>query len=147
MAGPIEAKFHMESPWDGRTKVVQTVLVTWPRRPSCPYMLKPLKNLLRNQKADDLETWNVALGGQVIPSLFKWWPWIDHDLFYGKVKFVPLCVCMGKGKTMDFSETIVVYDLKLATDDRSNKKFLLSLGAVCPLPRGYIHVLNHAKIV
>ena len=24
-----------------------------------------------------------------------------------------------KGKTMDFSETIVVYDLKLATDDRS----------------------------
>ena len=53
-----------------------------------------------------------------------------------------------KGKTMDFSETIVVYDLKLATDDRSDKKFLLTsilcpLGALCPLPRGYIHVLNH----
>ena len=28
---------------------------------------------------------------------------------------------------MDFSETIVVYDLKLATDDRSDKKFLLTL--------------------
>ena len=44
-----------------------------------------------------------------------------------------------KGKTMDFSETIVVYDLKLATDDRSDKKFLLTsklcpLGAVCPCP-------------
>ena len=55
-----------------------------------------------------------------------------------------------KGKTMDFSETILVYDLKLATDDRSDKKFLLTsklcpLGAVCPLPRGYIHVLNHEK--
>ena len=55
-----------------------------------------------------------------------------------------------KGKTMDFSETVVVYDLKLATDDRSDKKFLLisilcPLGAVCPLPRGYIHVLNHGK--
>ena len=55
-----------------------------------------------------------------------------------------------KGKTMDFSETIVVYDLKLATDDRSDKKFLLRsklcpLGAVCPLPRGYIHVLSHEK--
>ena len=42
-----------------------------------------------------------------------------------------------KGKTMEFSETIVVYDLKLATDDRSDKKFLLTsilcpLGAVCP---------------
>ena len=51
---------------------------------------------------------------------------------------------------MDFSETIVVYDLKLATDYRSDKKFLLTsklcpLGAVCPLPRGYIHVLNYEK--
>ena len=45
-----------------------------------------------------------------------------------------------KGKT-DFSETIVVYDLKLAADDRSDKTFLLTsklcpLGAVCHLPRG-----------
>ena len=53
---------------------------------------------------------------------------------------------------MDFSETVVVYDLKLATDDRSDKKFLLTsklclLGAVCPLPWGYIYmyVLNHEK--
>ena len=94
-----------------------------------------------------------------------------------------------KGKTTDFSETIVVYDLKLATDDQSDKKFPLTsilcplgavtprkywlitqeaiapsqydwkivdwdvkpqhnqptLGAVCPLPRGYIHVLHHEK--
>ena len=55
-----------------------------------------------------------------------------------------------KGKTMGFSETIVVYDLKLATDDRSDKKFLLTpklcpMGAVCPLLRGYIHVLNDGK--
>ena len=53
-----------------------------------------------------------------------------------------------KGKTMDFSETIVVYALKLATNDRSDEKFLLTsklcpLGAVCYLPRGYIHELNH----
>ena len=51
---------------------------------------------------------------------------------------------------MDFSETIVVYDLKLATDAQSDKKFLLTstlspLEAVCPLPRGYIHVFNHEK--
>ena len=42
-----------------------------------------------------------------------------------------------KGKTMDFSETIEVYDLKQATDDRSDTKFLLTsklcpLGAACP---------------
>ena len=57
-----------------------------------------------------------------------------------------------KGKTMDFSETVIVYDSKLATDDRSDKKFLLTsilrpLGVVCPLPRGYIYVLKHEKIV
>ena len=51
---------------------------------------------------------------------------------------------------MDFSETIVVYDFKLATDDQSDKQFLLTSklcppGAVCPLPQGYIHVLNHEK--
>ena len=51
---------------------------------------------------------------------------------------------------MDFSETIVVYELKLATEDRSDKKFLLTsklwrLGAVCPMPQGYMHVLNHEK--
>ena len=57
-----------------------------------------------------------------------------------------------KGRTMDFSETIVVYDLKLASDDLNDKKFLLTsklcpLWAVCPLPRGYIIVLNHEKDV
>ena len=55
-----------------------------------------------------------------------------------------------QGKTIDFSDTIVVYDLKLATDDRSDKKFLLTsklcpLGTVCPLPRGYIYALNREK--
>ena len=55
-----------------------------------------------------------------------------------------------KGKTKDFSETVAVYDLKLATDDRSDKTFLLTsklcpLVAVCLLPRGYIRVFNHEK--
>ena len=33
------------------------------------YNIKKL--LLRNQKADDLETWYAALGARVLPSLFK----------------------------------------------------------------------------
>ena len=65
---------------------------------------------------------------------------------------VPYVFVREKGKTMDFLETFVDYDLKLATDDRSDKKFLLTsklcpLGAICPLPWGYIHVLNHEKNV
>ena len=75
--------------------------------------------------------------------------WVfNYYLFYDKVKFGPLCFCMGKGKIIDFSETVVVYDLKLATDDQSDKKFLRKskLGDCLPLPQGYIHVLNHENI-
>ena len=72
--------------------------------------------------------------------------------FTARSNLVPYAFVWEKGKTMDFSETIVVCGLKLATDDLSDKKFLLTsklyhLGAVCPLPRGCIHVLNHEKIV
>ena len=75
----------------GERKFVQTVPV------SCLYMVKHKKNLfIRNQKANGLETWYAASGAQVLPSLVKWWPCVDHDLFYGKVKFDPLCFCMGK---------------------------------------------------
>ena len=81
----------------GERNFVQTVQVTWPRWPLRPYMVKTLKNLLlQNQKDDDLESWYVASGAPVLPSLFKWWPWVDLNLFYGKVKFGPLCFCMGK---------------------------------------------------
>ena len=54
-------------------------------------MVKTLKNiLLRNQKAADLKTGYAASGAWVLSSLFKWWPWVDLDLFYGKVEFDPL---------------------------------------------------------
>ena len=77
-------------------------------------------------------------------------PGLTLTYFMVRSNLVPYAFVWEKGKTMDFSETIVVYDLKLATDDRSDKKFLLisklcPLGAVCPLPRGYMHVLNHEK--
>ena len=52
---------------------------------------------------------------------------------------VPYAFVWEKGKTKDFSETIVVYDFKLATDGRSDKEFLLTsklfpkgLYAPCP---------------
>ena len=79
-------------------------------------------------------------------------PELTSTYFMARSNLVPYAFVWEKGKTMDVSETIVVYDLKLATDDRSDKKFLLTsklcpLGAVCPLPRGHMHVLNHEKNV
>ena len=76
-------------------------------------MVKNLKNLLWNQKANDLETCYAALGARVLPNLLKWWPWVDLDLFYGKVKFFSYAFIWEKGKIMDFSEIIVVYDVKV----------------------------------
>ena len=80
-------------------------------------------------------------------------PGLTLIYFTARSNLVPYPFVWEKSKvliTMDFSVTIVICDLKLSTDDRSDKKFLLTsklcpLGAVCPLPWGCIHVLNHEK--
>ena len=78
-------------------------------------------------------------------------PGFTLTYFVARSNLVPYAFVWKKGKTMDFSETIVVYDLKLEiVDDQSGEKFLLTsklcpLGIVCPLPRNYIHVLYHEK--
>ena len=46
--------------------------------------------------------------------------------FTARSDLVPFAFVLEKGKTIDFSETVFVYDLKLATDDRSDQKFLLT---------------------
>ena len=125
--GPIEAKFHMESPWDGGTKVYSK---PWSHdqdgRHICPYMVKTLK---KSSSPD---------------------PGLTLTYFTARSNLVPYAFVWEKGKTVDFSETIVIYDKKLATDDQNDNKFLLTsklcpLGPVCPLPCGNIHVLNHEK--
>ena len=81
-------------------------------------------------------------------------PGLTLTYFMARPNLVPYAFVWGKDKTMHFSETIVVYDLKLATDDQSDKKFLLT-SKLCPLgllhiympsaPVLYIYVLNHEK--
>ena len=76
-------------------------------------MVKTLKNLfLRNQKAYDLATWYVALGARVL-SYFQVCsnddPRLTLTYFTTRSNLVPYAFVWEKGKTMDFSETIVVY--------------------------------------
>ena len=59
-------------------------------------------------------------------------PWLTLTYFTARSNLVPYAFVWEKGKTMDFSETTVVYDLKLATDDLSDKKFLFT-SKLCPL--------------
>ena len=79
-----------------------------------PLYGKNLKNLLLwNQTADDFETWYVASGAQVLPICSN----VDLELtltyFRARSNFVPWpnAFVWEKGKSMDFSETIVVYDV------------------------------------
>ena len=102
------------------------VQVTWSRLPPFPYMVKTFKNLLlQNQKSYDLETWHVALGTQALQSLYKWWPWVDLDLFYGKVKLGRLYVISWrKLAAKDLIDWIIVLMKKSWPQ-----------GVVCPCPR------------
>ena len=59
--------------------------------------LKPFKNLLlQNRWTNFHETWYVAFETPAHHSLFKWWPWVDLNLFYGKVKFGNISFSIGK---------------------------------------------------
>ena len=59
-------------------------------------------------------------------------PGFTMTYFTARSNLVPYAFVWEKGQTMDFSETIAVYDFKLATQDRSDKKFLLT-SKLCPL--------------
>ena len=113
----------MELPWDGGTKSCSngqghmTKLATMPI-----YMVKTFKNfLLWNRKANDLETWYASLSTQALPSLFKRCPWVDLDLFYSKIKLSPFAFVLEKVTTMDFSEPVVVCDIKLSRCSQLNE--------------------------
>ena len=63
---PFEAKFHMEPQFDVGIKTCSNVPGHMTK------MVKTFKNLLlRYQETDDLETWNTALGTQVLPICSK----------------------------------------------------------------------------
>ena len=99
----IEAKFHVKPPWDGEWKFVQTVQVTWPIWPSCPYIVKNLKkkpslepnNWWLWKLVCSIKYWNTTKFAQMMTLG-------DLDLFYGKGKFDPLYFCMGKGLNNGF---------------------------------------------
>ena len=103
-ASTIKPKFHVESPWEGGTKVYingpghMTKMAVMPK-----YGKKNFKNLLlKKRKSYDPETWHAALGTQFLQSLYKWWPWVDLDLFYGNVKFCKLGFSKGKSENSGF---------------------------------------------
>ena len=69
---PIEAKFHVEPPWDGGMKICSNCPGHMTNMAAMPIYGKNLKNLLLwNQTANDLESWYVASGTRILPNLLK----------------------------------------------------------------------------
>ena len=123
----------MELLWDGGTKVCS----------NGPGHLTKMaamaiygKNLKKSSSPEPRGQWPwilVCLIGCLSTTKFAQmmtlgWPW--PILRQGQIWF--LMLLYGKKVKLDFSETIAVYNLKLATDDRSDKKFLLT-SKLCPL--------------
>ena len=72
-AWPIKAKFYVEGPWEGGTKVCINGPGHMTKMAATPIYGKNFKNLLlQNRKPYDLETWYAALGTQALQSLYKW---------------------------------------------------------------------------
>ena len=71
-AKPIEAKFHVEPPWDGETTICSNGPGHMTNLAIMTIYVKNFKNLLlRNQKADNLEFCYASLGARLLLSLFK----------------------------------------------------------------------------
>ena len=87
-------------------------------------MVKTFKNfLLRNQRADDLETWYAAWMREYYQVCSNDDPRLNLTYFTAESNLVPYAFVWEKDNTMDSSETIVVYDLKLATDAEVTRSF------------------------
>ena len=59
-------------------------------------------------------------------------PGLNLTYFTARSNLLPYAFLWEKDKMMDFSETIVIYDLKVTIDDRSDKKFLLTSKFLSP---------------
>ena len=98
----------------GERKFAQMFMVTSPRWPPCPYMVKTLKNLLLwNQRPMTLKLGMQHWVLEYYQVCSNDDPELTLTYFMAKSNLVPYAFVWEKGKTMDFSETIVVYDVKV----------------------------------
>ena len=111
----------MELLWDGATKVCANVPGHMTKMATMPIYGKNLKGIFSGTKR--LMTLNLGMHHRVLEYYQVCSnddPGLTLTYFMARSNLVSYTFVWEKGKTMDFSETIFVYDLKLATDDRSD---------------------------
>ena len=102
----------MEPPWDGGTKVCSNSVGHMNKMAAMPIYGKNLKKKIffpRTQKPMTLKL-GMHLGARVLSNDD---PGLTLTYFTAMSNLVPYAFVWEKCKTMDFSETIVVYDVKV----------------------------------
>ena len=110
--GPIEAKFHNEASLGWGNKNLLNGAGHMAKMAAMPIYGKNLKQnlLFQNPKVDDLETWYAALGARVLSQdSSNDDPGLTLTYFTAMSNLVPYAFVWEKCKTMDFSETIVIW--------------------------------------
>ena len=102
---PIETKCHVEPQWDRGMKVCSNGPGHMTKMAAMPTYDKNMKNAssLKVCMQHQLLKYHQVCSNDV-PGF---------DLFYDKSNLVPYAFVCEKVKTMDFSETVVVYDIKV----------------------------------
>ena len=111
--GRLKPNFIYSLLWTGKRKFVQTVLVILPRWPPCPYTGKTLKIFFSDTKR---MTMKLGIQHRVLQYYQVYSndnPGLTLTYFTARSHLVPYAFVWENGKTMDFSETIVVYDVKV----------------------------------
>ena len=115
--GLIEAKFHMEPPWDEGMKVCSNDPGHMTKVAVMPIYSKNLKKS-SSRKIKRPMTLKFCMQHRVLKYYQVYSnddPGLTMTYFTTRSNLVPYVFVWEKGKTMDFSETIVVNDLKVAS--------------------------------
>ena len=113
--GPIKAKVHMEPPWDGGTEVCSNGPGHMTKLATIPIYHKNLKKIFFSGTKRPM-TFNLGMLHRVLEYYQVYSnddPGLTLTYFTARSNLVPYAFVWEKGKTMDISETIVVYDVKV----------------------------------
>ena len=130
-AWPIETKFHVEPPWDRETKVCSNGLGHMTNMAAMPIYGKTLKNLLPRAKRP------MTLKVDMQHRVLEYYQVCANDgsglnviYFMARSNIVLYAFVWEEGKTMDFLETTVVYDIKVGRCSQLNeyKKLMSTKG-------------------
>ena len=119
----IEAKFHVEPQWDRGTKVSSNGPGHMTKMAALPIYGKNVKN---SSSLESKGRWpwkfvcciKCSSTTKFVQMMTLSWPW---PIFTTRSNLVPYAFVWEKVKTMDFSETVVVYNIKVGICSQLNE--------------------------